>query len=438
MNAIATELATDEPSTSPPAAPLFERRKRRSWRSWIWLGVVAAGVVGWPVWQHYPRAEPPPSYTTAPAAKMDVIAKVTATGTLSPVVQVEVGSQISGRIAELHADYNSVVQKGDVLARLDSRQLESALASAKARLSSAYAELQRARAVAENATSQYQRTRSLTDAGAVSRAEADAALATKRSSNASVKAARAAITVAEAGVQQAELDLAYTTITSPIDGVVVSRSVDVGQTVAASLSAPVLFVIAEDLRNMEVHTSVAESDVGRLQPGMDVELSVDAYPTETFHGTIKQVRYEATTVSNVVTYNAVVAVDNAELKLRPGMTANVAFIIRASRDVLAVSNKAFTYRPAQSARGQRDGARMPARPAKNMRRLLVLRDNQPTMVRVQVGMTDGTSTEITGGELAQGDLVIIGDDRNGSSQSKNAGAAGNQRSSGRRGPPRVF
>jgi HlyD family secretion protein len=456
MNAIPTA------SGASAAAPLLLKRKARSRRPLIAVAALAAvGLVAWQVAGRLGGGEAPPAFATAPAAKADVISQVTATGTLSPVVTVEVGSQVSGRIAELHADYNSEVKKGDVIARLDPELFVSALTQAKARLASARADLARARAQAENARAHHERVAALAATGAIAAAEVDSALAARRSAEATSSAAISAITLAKAAVEQAETNLQYTTIKSPIDGVVIARSVDVGQTVAASLSAPVLFIIAEDLRKMEVHTAVAESDIGRLQPGLAVEFSVDAYPDRRFEGTVKQVRYEAASESNVVTYDAVVALDNPDLALRPGMTANVSFIVEARRDVLTVASKALTYRPANSeamnemrerrraARGQggeagerprrRPGASAGERGGRGNRRMVfVLENGAPKPVRVTVGLSDGATTEITGGELAEGALVITGDD-SAAPAAREAPPQGRQgRRGGRRGPRSIL
>jgi HlyD family secretion protein len=415
-------------------APLARRRLARRVISTITLACLAAG--GWFAWAHFRGGPTPTTYTTVEATQGDVIQSVTASGTLSPVVTVEVGSQTSGRIAELLVDYNSEVKAGQVIARLDPQITEGAVAQARARLSSARADLTRAQATLTNAKQTYERTVALEQAGSVATADVEAALAAKRSAEASVVAAKAGITEATASLKQADVNLAYTTITSPIDGVVISRSVDVGQTVAASLSAPVLFVIAEDLRKMEVHTSVAESDVGQLAAGMKVEFTVDAYPEDTFTGTVKQVRYEATTVSNVVTYDAVVEVTNDQLKLRPGMTANVTFVVADARDVLTVPSKALRYRPAtakkpeRSERGKRD---------RKSAAVWVLRDNVPVRVAVQTGLTDGTTTAVTSDELAPGDLVITGDSTAKKATTQTQGQGGNNRGSRGGGrPPSPF
>jgi HlyD family secretion protein len=430
------------------------------------VALASVSVVGAAAWYGITRwtADDPPTYATTEVRRGDIVQAVTASGTLSPVVQVDVGSQVSGRVKELFADYNDEVKKGQVIARIDPQVFESEVAQAQARLSSARADLARLEAVAANAKAQYDRVAGLVASGAVARADVETAAADRNSAAAQVTGARAKITEAQGAVEQAKLNLAYTTITAPIDGVVISRSVDVGQTVAASLSAPVLFVIAGDLRQMEVHTTVAESDVGQLKSGMNVEFTVDAFPDKTFTGAVKQVRFEAQTVSNVVTYDAVVAVENASLELRPGMTANATFVIAKSSDVLVAPSKALRFRPANApapavrtaakpaeappeatpAPAPAGDAAAPATPgATKLRRagrggsaVWVLRNGQPVRVAVETGLSDGTNIEIKGGELEEGDLVITGSD---SAAAAPAPAAGGQRSGGMRGgPPRVF
>lgn len=410
---------------------------RRLRRALIPAAVLVAAIAGgWYALARW-RAPEPTAYATTEVRRGEVVQAVTASGTLQPVVQVEVGSQVSGRIAELLADYNDTVTKGQVIARIDPELFESDLAQAKARLRSARADLKRTEAVAENARVQYRRSAGLLESGTVAAAEVDAARADWRSAEAQITAARAKVTEAEGAVARAAQSLAYTTIRSPIDGVVIARSVDVGQTVAASLQAPTIFVIAGDLREMEVHTTVAESDVGQIAPGMAVRFTVDAFPEKTFAGTVKQVRYEAQTVSNVVTYDAVVAVRNEELDLRPGMTANATFVIDERTDALVIPSKALRYRPATApARERTNGRGVPASTARGERRarpgnaVWVLRDGAPVRVAVETGLTDGTTVEVTGGELREGDLVITGD----SAQP----ATGNNNQGGRRGPPRIF
>lgn len=302
-------------------------------------------------------------YQTAVVGRGPLAVQVTASGTLSPLVTVQVGSQVSGRIKELLADFNSTVSRGQLIARIDPQLFESGVARAKADVAAARASVRRTEARLAEVARRHARTAALAEKKLVAQADADATEAELRSAEAETAVARAALDQAQAALTQAQTNLAYANIYSPIDGVVISRTIDVGQTVAASFQAPTLFTIAEDLRRMEVHTSVAESDIGRLEPGMPVTFTVDAYPTEHFQGVIKQVRYAPTTVQNVVTYDAVISVDNDELKLRPGMTADVRFIVEQRDDVLLLPNAALRFRlPGDAAAGTPGGPPPSIRP----------------------------------------------------------------------------
>jgi HlyD family secretion protein len=377
--------------------------------------MAGAGIAAWQISGRWQETDTAPAYMLAEVKRGDIRSQVTASGTLDPVVQVEVGSQVSGRVKELHADFNDEVTQGQLIALIDPELFESDVAQARARLAAARAALARAQAQAAEARAQHRRVATLDLSGAVARAEVDTAATGVRVADAGVVSAQADVTLVRAALEQAQANLAYTRISSPIDGVVVSRSVDVGQTVAASLSAPVLFVIAGDLRQMEVHTNVAES-----------------YPEQTFDGAVRQVRYAAQTVSNVVTYDAVVTVENKHLKLRPGMTANVSFIIDERRDVLTVPSAALRYRPADAPRGRPAEADAPrrrpaeadaprSRPAEadaprsrpadapRSRNVWVLRAGQPVAVSVRTGLSDGTTIEIVDGDLSPGDAIIVGD-----------------------------
>jgi HlyD family secretion protein len=281
----------------------------------VTLALLAGG--GWLLYERFGRTEAVKiEYRTAAAERGRVTATVTASGTLSPLKTVQVGSQVSGRILELYADFNSEVKKGDLLAKLDPSLIESDKTRARASLLSAQANLTRAIADRDNAKVVYDRTKSLADSKVVAAQDVEATLVAWKAAKANVESAQAAVSVARAAIETVDVNLTYTTIVSPIDGVVISRDVSVGQTVAASLSAPTLFTIAEDLKAMEVHTNVAESDVGMLKPEMSVRFTVDAYPSERFRGTVFQIRNAPQTVQNVVTYDAVVRVDNDQLKLR--------------------------------------------------------------------------------------------------------------------------
>src|SRR5512133_3066104 len=302
---------------------------------------VGAALWGWRA-THRPAAI---TYETQPADRGAVVAKVTATGTLSALVTVQVGSQVSGRLAQVLVDFNSPVKKGQLIARIDPQLFDAAVEQARANLVAANGNLAKSRAQAVDADRQAKRSASLAEQKLVAQADADTAASNADAARAQVAATEGSVSQARAALHQAEVNLAYTKIVSPTDGVVISRNVDVGQTVAASLQAPTIFVIAEDLARMQVDTNVAESDVGKLQSGMDATFTVDAYPGERFRGTVRQIRNAPQTVQNVVTYDAVIDVRNPDLKLRPGMTANVSFVWAQRQDVLRVPNAALRFRP---------------------------------------------------------------------------------------------
>ena len=356
-------------------------------------------------------------FETATVDRGPIIAKVTASGTLSALVTVQVGSQVSGRIKEIHADFNSQVTKGQVVARLDPRILSATLEQARANHNAALADLQKTKVQAKDAQRQLARARSLNERKLTAQADYDTAEANADVADAQVLSAQGRVEQTRAALNQAQVNLNYATIESPIDGVVISRSVDVGQTVSASLQTPTLFVIAEDLRKMQVDTSVAEADVGKLKSGMSASFSVDAYPTDRFEGLVRQIRNSATTVQNVVTYDAVIDVNNPELKLRPGMTANVTFVHEQRFDALRIANAALRFKPtpdllgtkskpagtaltSTQPRGKRDEVQ-------DRRTLWVLRSGKPEAVPVKVGITDGSHTEIVEGALREGDQVIV-------------------------------
>jgi len=288
-------------------------------------------------------AKPKVQWKTATVDRGHITAQVTATGTLSALVTVQVGSQVSGSILKLYADFNSTVTKGQIVAKIDPRLFQAALENARASYAQAKATLDRDKVVARFAERQFKRQGLLARDGLIAASNLDAAESSAGSSLAQVEADRANVKQTLADLRQAEVNLTLTDIVSPTDGIVLSRNVDVGQTVAASLEAPVLFVIAEDLRKMQVDTSVAEADVSKLREGIRATFTVDAFPGEPFKGSVRQIRNAATTVQNVVTYNAVIDVDNSDLKLRPGMTATIAFDGNA-RNVAAAIMRSRRYR----------------------------------------------------------------------------------------------
>ncbi len=299
---------------------------------WIAVAAVLVVVVLGVVWMKSRGHKEAPKYRTATVERGDITATVSATGSVEPVLQVQVGSQVSGTLAKLYVDYNSHVRAGQVLAQLETSAF-------RARLAQAEASVARAQATLTNGQLALKRTIELQRGNFVAQADVDAAQATVGQQQADLKQAQAAL-------QSAQVDLGHTTITSPIDGVVISRSIDVGQTVAASLQAPQLFVIANDLRQMQVETKIDEADIGRIQNGLPVEFTVDAYPDVTFEGAVSQVRLEPVVESNVVTYTTVISTRNDDLRLRPGMTANVVVKTATHTGVLKVPNAALRFKPA--------------------------------------------------------------------------------------------
>jgi len=412
---------------------------------WLWLVVlvVAGGAVGGWLYVRKARADRAVHYDTVELDRGRIAAKVTATGTLSALVTVQVGSQVSGSIAGLYADFNSTVTKGQRIAKIEPSLFEAAMQQARANLVAAQGNLAKAKAQAVDADRQAKRYAALLARHLVAQADYDTAQSTADADRAGVDAAAGTVEQAKAQLHQAQVNLAYTDIISPTSGTVIARNVDVGQTVAASLQAPVLFLIAKDLRKMQVDTSVAEADIGKITPGMRATFTVDAYTGERFNGTVRQVRNSPQTVQNVVTYDSVIDVDNAQLKLKPGMTANCTFIYAERDDALRVPNAALRFLPppellaqlhpgGRSGRfgrfgrggrqggqggpgegGEGGGRRGPGAGGRNAspdrRTLWALRNGKPQPVRIKIGVSDGSLTEIVdGGDLKAGDLVLTG------------------------------
>jgi HlyD family secretion protein len=393
-------------------------RKARRW----WVGGLLVAALGFGFFRY--RASQTQSDLTFETSKADrgrIVAQVTATGTLSALVTVQVGSQVSGRISQLFADFNSPVKKGQIVAKIDPELFQAALAQARANYVAAQGNLGKAKAQAQDATRQYQRAKLLSADHLIAQSDLDTAQANFESADAAVKASEGGVEQAKASLDTAEVNLAYTTITSPTDGIVISRSVDVGQTVAASLQAPTLFVIAQDLRKMQVDTSVAEADIGKLEAGKPATFTVDAYGAEKFQGRIRQIRNAPQTVQNVVTYDAVIDVDNPDLRLRPGMTANCTFIYAQKDDTLRVTNAALRFRPTpeilallkepsgKAPSGQPPGTLADTKKGRDRadrRTVWVLRQGVPTPVAVRTGVSDGTITEILEGDVREGEELI--------------------------------
>src|SRR5438477_1233735 len=348
------------------------------------------------------RNGPAANYQTATITRGPITQSVTATGTLNPVVNVQVGSQVSGNIAKLFADFNSQVKAGQVVAQIDPALFQATVTQAEGDLANAQAALELAKV---NAV----RTQDLFTKRNSAQADLDQAMATLHQAEANVK-------IKQGALDKAKADLDHCAITSPIDGVVISRNVDVGQTVAASLQAPVIFTIANDLTKMQIDANVAEADVGAVTVDQNVDFSVDAFPSRTFHGKVVQVRSAPITVQNVVIYDTVIGVSNADLKLKPGMTANVSIIIAHKDDVLKISNAALRYRPANAPTPERPasgqnrggaGSGGSVGPRTTGRTVYVLRGSKAEPVQIKTGISDGTTTEVLEG-LAEKDRVITG------------------------------
>src|SRR5262245_25819041 len=309
--------------------------------------LLVVGVVGASAYAYYHYREAGPKFTvnTAAVTRGDVVDTVGATGTLQAVTTVQVGTQVSGTISELHADFNSPVKKGQVPARLDPSLFQTQIEQARANLVRSQADLERQKVALDDANTKLTRAKELSARQLLAKSELDAAEVAQRAAEAQLKSSEAQITQAQATLNQNEVNLAHTVIEAPIDGLVISRNVDVGQTVAASMQAPTLFVLAADLTKMQVVANLDESDVGRIRPKQVVAFRVDAYPNETFRGSVSQVRLNPIVQQNVVTYATVIDVPNNDLKLKPGMTANVNVEIARSSNVLRVPNSALRFRP---------------------------------------------------------------------------------------------
>jgi HlyD family secretion protein len=369
-------------------------------------------------------------YLTVPASKGNIRQVVSSTGTLQAVTTVIVGSQVSGTIAKLGADFNTKVSKGQVVAQLDQSKFSARVEETRANLLAAQASMAKSKVAVEDAERTLKRSKELKQRELVPQSELDAAQTAYDAAKSQLNVSQAQVGQAQAAMNQAAIDLGYTVIRSPVDGMVISRNVDVGQTVAASLSAPTLFTIANDLTKMEVHTNVDEADVGNVSEGQEVTFTVDAHPQRRFRGKVHQVRNAPQIIQNVVTYNAVVRINNKELLLKPGMTANVQFLVSEKEDVLTVPNMALRFRPPEDKNEAQDLLRQEqgrAAPRVGQRRtsrgggggggegrrvrqvkIYVVKNGTAQPVDVQAGITDGSKTEVIAGALNENDAVIIG------------------------------
>lgn len=367
----------------------------------IWIGVGALALIAILFFLFTGKKKTEEiSFEFAKVEKANLQNSVTATGTIEPVTSVSVGTQVSGIVNKLYVDYNSVVKKGQVIAELDKTNLISQLNSAKASLQSAQANVQSAQASLNYQSSNFSRYTTLFNKGLVSADDYESARLTYLQAKENVTTSQQQVASAREEVARAQTNLGYATITSPIDGVVTSKSVEEGQTVAASFSTPELFKIAKDLTNMQVVADVDEADIGNVKAGERVEFTVDAYPNDKFYGTVTQVRLEATTTNNVVTYEVVISAPNGDLKLKPGLTANVTIFTAEREGVMSVPSKALRFTPTKETVGNKKIADVNAK-----NKVWTLEGETLKAHKVNIGMSDGLHTEILSG-ISAGKQII--------------------------------
>jgi HlyD family secretion protein len=414
-------------------------------------------------------------YKTVQVQNGSLRATVTATGTVNAVKTVLVGTQVSGTLKDLHVDFNSQVKKGQIIAEIDPATLQAQVDQARANMLAAKANVEKAKAMLEDAKKTRDRNRQLFSKNLIAKSDLDTSEATHDSNSAQVSASTAQVAQTEAALRFAEINLRYTKIVSPVDGIVVSRNVDVGQTVAASFQTPTLFTIAQDLTKMQIDTNIDEADIGKIKTGQDAEFSVDAYPDRTFRGIVEQIRIAPITVQNVVTYDVVIKVDNSDLTLKPGMTANVSVVVANKEKTLKIPNAALRFKlpetagatvSAKGSTNDKAGARQPSggptvksenasgransgasdktggrpagrtadgngrpsgrptgvdgrpatpKPAEGVAPtgqraypVWILENSKPKQVMVTTGISDGSFTEITSGDVSEGQEVIVG------------------------------
>ncbi|MBS4760519.1 MAG: efflux RND transporter periplasmic adaptor subunit [Clostridium sp.] len=336
-------------------------------------------------------------FVTVPAKKATIVEAVEASGTVNPVNTVDIGSQVSGMIKEIYVDYNSKVTKGQLLAQIDPSLFQAQVDKARGDLEAALSNKAKISAMLAYDKKNYERYKKLYTKNYVAKADVDLAEATYKSDVAQLNAAQGTINQAQATLNNNLTNLKYTKIISPVDGIVVSRDVDVGQTVAASFQTPTLFQVAQDLKDMQIEVNVSEADIGKIKKGQNVEYTLDGYADSVFYGKIKEIRIAPTTVSNVVTYTVIVDVDNQEQKMIPGMTANVSIITNKSENVLCVPTEALRFTPSELTGGRKY----------KDQGLWILKDNKPQRITIKTGAKDSERTEIIANKLQEGDRVIL-------------------------------
>ena len=413
------------------AADAYNRRipmTVQSWLSWRVLALALLIVAGAAYFMR--GGSSAARYVTAPAAKGDIVQAVTATGTVNPVVTVQVGSYVSGPIVQMLCDFNTQVKKGQLCAKIDPQVYQNTLAQQQANLANAVAQLHKDEATLAYDKLTYERDSKLIRDGVISQDQMDSAKSAYDAAAAQVGVDKASIQQNEAAVGLAKVNLNYTNIIAPVDGTVVSRNVDLGQTVAASFQTPILFLIAQDLTKMQVDTNVSESDVGPIQVGQKAGFTVDAFPDRTFWGSVAQVRQSPITVQNVVTYDVVIAISNPELLLKPGMTANARIVTAERDDVLKVPLQALRFSPdgaKEHEHHHEHGAGGKVAHSDHTGRVWVDDGGKLRKVDIVRGLDDGTSVEIVSGGLHEGDQVVV--------DQSTPGEAGAKRPSGPMGMP---
>ena len=364
----------------------------------ILIGIIILIIIAAGVFALFRDKEPEIKFRTVNVSMGDIREVVTASGTVNAVTTVLVGTQVSGTIKNIYVDFNSQVKKDQLIVQIDPAIFEAQVEQARANLLSARANLEKADAALVDAKRTFDRTKELYQRNLIARSELDTAETNHETSKAQVEVAKAQIVQTEAALKLAETNLKYTRIVSPVDGIVVSRNVDVGQTVAASFQTPTLFTIAQDLTKMQINTNVDEADIGKIKMGQPVEFNVDAYPEIIFNGKVWQIRIAPITVQNVVTYDVVIKMDNPELKLKPGMTANVSILTAVKKDILKIPNAAMRFRPSDKNKmnAQQKGFGVWQMVNGELRR-----------IPVSTGISDGSFTEVISGDIREGQEIII-------------------------------
>lgn len=418
----------------PNAAELFAQNTKEKFKgkrkTLIWGGSALILIVGFLSWW-FLRADDAPQYLTQEVTKGELSVSVTATGTVQPTNTVDISSELSGTVHQVLVDYNDVITKGQVLATLDTTKLKDQIAQAKANLQGSQARVLQSSAdvsQAQNDLARLQEVAKLSDGRLPSKSELDTARLKLQNAQAALASAKASVAQYAAALKAQETDLTKTSIRSPINGVVLTRSIEPGQTVASSLQAPVLFNIAEDLTQMELNVAVAEADVGQIKVAQNAKFSVDAYPEKSYQAKVKQVRYGSKTVDNVVSYETILNVDNTDLTLRPGMTATADILVAERKNTLLIPATALRYKPQTQTAGKKNSSVLGSMMPQPMRRgstkqvttsggpqtdgksqeIWVLRNNVATPVTVVTGLSDGRNVEVKSGDLKPKDLVIVG------------------------------